>query len=139
VQEINAQLKRTAAIEPGILRTSANIGVHTKQGLYVPPVPDAAELSAIVAHAASSEGNLLDASTLFIKLAKAQPFGDGNKRSALLAANGLLIKNHSDEILFVPTEQPGVDTFNTMLTQWYLHDDISVGDWLVGFSAGHAF
>lgn len=51
---------------------------------------------------ASDKGDPLDAAShLFARLAKAQPFGDGNKRGALLAANGLLgaWHMHDDRII----------------------------------------
>lgn len=138
---INAQLKRTAAIEPGTLRTSANIGVHTREGFYVPPEPDAAVLNSYFTEALDHTREtdmLLSASTLFAQLAKAQPFGDGNKRSALLAANGLLVRTGaartSDLILSVPTEEPDTDTFNERLSAWYLHNDSAVFAWLADWN-----
>jgi hypothetical protein len=142
---INAHLKRTAAIDPGVLRTSENIGVHTREGFYIPPVPHPSTLSEYFTTSLSSAyaNSFLAASTLFAQLAKAQPFGDGNKRSALLAANGLLMRTRNSDgnndnghsrsdtvILAVPTTDPEMSTFNDQLAAWYLHDDSTVFGWL---------
>ena len=44
VRGINAQLTRTAAIEPGTIRTTSNIFVRTARGDYYPPVPERDEM-----------------------------------------------------------------------------------------------
>ncbi|RBP97506.1 cell filamentation protein Fic [Bifidobacterium aemilianum] len=128
---INAHMSRTAAIEPGALRTSANIIVATRRGPYTPPIPRASLIQQWLkeaTHRRQSSG--LRAATLFARLAKAQPFGDGNKRSALLAANGLLLKEGAGAILAVPADGPEVDDFNLLLTNWYLDGDETLIGWL---------
>lgn len=143
---INHAMVRSAAIEPGILRTSQNIVVTLEDGsAYVPPVPDTEELDRLLAEvsknsdglrqASKSDGNLREASRLFAILAKAQPFGDGNKRTALLAANGLLLKDHRTAFLSIPVDPDGVRTFNRLLSAWYRSDDPAVIDWLARWNA----
>lgn len=128
---INGSMTRTASMTPGELRTGENVLINTKAGTYFPPIPNPAALDAMFAEAADSDGEPVGtASRLFARLAKAQPFGDGNKRSALLAANGLLIRRDSPHMLAVPVEDPDRDRFNTLLGEWYVNDDDSVIDWL---------
>lgn len=161
VQQINARMTRTAAIKPGILRTSANILVHTQFGDYFPPIPQKEQIQALINRytqtpqtATSTAPNtethtqalLHNASALFAHIAKMQPFGDGNKRTALLAANGLLFMHSSQQqtpqertqplthTLIVPTTDPDRSTFNTLLASWYMHGDPQIIDWLAKFN-----
>ncbi|WEV52448.1 Fic family protein [Bifidobacterium sp. ESL0704] len=145
---INAEMTRTAAMEPGVLRTAENVIVSTHRGTYTPPVPSAVaieqELTLVSDDSTSAASSTADstaalahnvqplerASHLFATLAKMQPFGNGNKRTALLAANGLLLKLHSSDVLAVPVESPDRDIFNDQLSAWYLDNDSSVVDWL---------
>jgi len=66
------------------------------------------------------------AMNLFVQLAKAQPFSDGNKRTALFAANGHLIKHNVGELLTVPvsdTDSSVASKFNEALARFYVYDD----------------
>ncbi|WEV74579.1 Fic family protein [Bifidobacterium sp. ESL0798] len=144
---INAKMTRTAAMEPGVLRTAENVIVSTRRGTYTPPVPSAAAIEQELDQVSDNETvaslnttnskaplqvsqPLNRASHLFATLAKMQPFGDGNKRTALLAANGLLLKLSSPDVLAVPVEPPDRETFNDKLSAWYMDDDSSVISWL---------
>ncbi len=132
---INHEMGRSAAIEPGVLRKHENIVVTLEDGsVYVPPVPRTEQLGRLLS-GMSENGDrtgdgLRQASYVFAHLAKAQPFGDGNKRTALLAANGLLLKNHRTALLSVPLVPDGVRTFNRLLSEWYQSDDPAVINWL---------
>jgi prophage maintenance system killer protein len=64
---------------------------------YIPPIPDVDAVDNIMKEC-DSEANdniSMSASICFAMLAKTQPFWNGNKRTALLAANGLLLKTLS--------------------------------------------
>ena len=66
------------------------------------------------------------AKTLFVALAKAQPFEDGNKRTALFVANGQLISTGTQLMLTVPVDDqdPAVAaSFNDLLARAYLYDE----------------
>jgi hypothetical protein len=122
----------------GVLRTRANIVVRLEDGsLYTPPVPDGRRLDAMVRRAGESAGTIRDAARLFAVLAKAQPFGDGNKRTALLAANGLLVEARRAQPITVPTDPGDVRTFNRLLSHWYRSDDESVVGWLADWNIRH--
>ncbi|WEV68056.1 Fic family protein [Bifidobacterium sp. ESL0769] len=148
---INAKMTRTAAMEPGVLRTAENVIVFTHRGTYTPPVPSAAAIEQELNQVSNDDTTLsldtLDttkplkasqalnqASHLFATLAKMQPFGDGNKRTVLLAANGLLLKLGSSDVLAVPVEPPDRETFNDKLSTWYLDDDIFLINWLTNWN-----
>ncbi|WEV65239.1 Fic family protein [Bifidobacterium sp. ESL0764] len=148
---INAKMTRTAAMEPGVLRTAENVIVSTRRGTYTPPVPSAAaieqELNLVLCNDTALPSDtgrsikidqdssaLQRASHMFATLAKMQPFGDGNKRTALLAANGLLLKLGSSDVLAVPVELPDRDIFNDQLSAWYLDDNPAVISWLSGWN-----
>ncbi|BDR52540.1 hypothetical protein KIM372_04470 [Bombiscardovia nodaiensis] len=132
---INGSMTRTAAIEPRVLRQSANILVSTGRGPYQPPVPNARAIEdwlvAAAQPAPTGHALLAQAVELFARLAKAQPFGDGNKRSALLAANGLLMRAQSPLVLSVPADTDDAARFNDLLTAWYLEGDAELLGWLL--------
>ena len=92
---INAHLTKTAAMKPGLRVSGEPVWVDTVYGRYVPGTPEPEELADIMEQAETSTTNVFAASRLFARLARLQPFGDGNKRTAMLAANGLLIKRDS--------------------------------------------
>lgn len=130
VKSINAQLTRTAAMEPGKLRDERTpVMVSTPLGRYEPPVPDSATIASRIKSTvggATGEDILEDAVRLFAGLAKMQPFGDGNKRTALLAGNGLLIAHGDRHPLTVPTSDKDRTWFNRELAAYYLNSDQTI-------------
>jgi prophage maintenance system killer protein len=70
-----------------------------------------------------AQDNALD---LFVNLAKAQPFEDGNKRTAVFVANSLLIGSGADVLLTVPVDDDDpslAKTFNDLLARAYVYDE----------------
>ena len=130
VKSINAQLTRAAAMEPGKLRDERTpVMVSTPLGRYEPPVPDSATIASLIKSTvggATGEDILEDAVLLFAGLAKMQPFGDGNKRTALLAGNGLLIAHGDRHPLTVPTSDKDRTWFNRELAAYYLNSDQTI-------------
>lgn len=124
---INAHLTKTAAMKPGRLRVDGEpVWVDTVYGRYTPGTPDPDELADIMGQAETSTTNVFAASRLFAHLARLQPFGDGNKRTAMLAANGLLVKRDSPYMLAVPVEGRDEDVFIRALSGWYMYGDEDV-------------
>ena len=130
VKSINAQLTRTAAMEPGKLRDERTpVMVNTPLGRYEPPVPEPDTLVSLIkstVRKAAGVDILEDAVRLFAGLAKMQPFGDGNKRTALLAGNRLLIAHSERYPLTVPTSDKGRTWFNRELAGYYLNNDQTI-------------
>ncbi|WP_349827272.1 Fic family protein [Brevibacterium litoralis] len=136
VRTLHAQMTRSAALRPGELRRDEQgIGVRTRYGRHEPPALDDEGLHELVAQTVSGTAenggtpqdpreNALD---LFIRLARAQPFEDGNKRTALFAANGVLFAADLAETLTIPVDEddPTVaDTFNDLLARVYVFEDV---------------
>lgn len=142
VKAVNAQLTRSAALHPGQLRTQdQQIGVPTRYGRHEPDAWTDESLERLLdgtLSAADDPGE--QALEIFVQLAKAQPFEDGNKRTALFVANGLLIGSGTGKLLTIPVDErdPGVaDSFNDLLARAYVLDEFEgVKDLLrrLGFS-----
>ncbi|MFI6432916.1 Fic family protein [Rhodococcus oryzae] len=124
VLSVNAQITRSGALRPGQLRTEdQQIGVSTRYGRHTPPALTERGLQQLISSLTCSDvtENALD---LFAELAKAQPFEDGNKRTALFVANSLLIGGGT--LLVVPVDEHDpqlADTFNDRLAKAYLYDE----------------
>lgn len=127
VRGVNRQMSRSGAIHPGEFRTaSQGIGVSTRYGRHTPDALTSAGLQHIVDTALSGHDVHENALDLFVELAKAQPFEDGNKRTALLAANGMLIGFGADTLLTIPVDErdSGVaEEFNDLLARAYRFDE----------------
>lgn len=127
VRALNATLTRSAALHPGELRSAdQRIGVDTRYGRHEPPALSAQKLDWTIASAAEGSDPREDALDLFMDLAKAQPFEDGNKRTALFTANGLLLREGAGTVLTIPVDEqdPSLSRrFNDLLARAYIHDE----------------
>ncbi|GAB3761209.1 Fic family protein [Microlunatus parietis] len=128
VKAVNAQLTRTAALSPGEFRTQEQrIGVRTRYGRHEPEACTDESLQRLLDKALSSHDDPNErALEVFVQLAKAQPFEDGNKRTALFVPNGLLIGSGNGKLLTIPVDEddPGLaDTFNDLLARAYVMDE----------------
>lgn len=100
---INAQLTRSAALNPGKLRRAEQgIGVHTIHGRHEPAAMTAEGLDALIQEQLLLDDALQSAAHLFVEVARAQPFEDGNKRTAIFAANSYLIGQGTGLLMAVP-------------------------------------
>ncbi len=127
VRAVNAKITRSGALHPGELRTrDQHIGVQTRYGRHAPdPITDH-ELEKLVDSATAGADPRENALELFVRLAKAQPFEDGNKRTALFVANTLLIASAPPSLLVIPVDErdPSLaDSFNDLLARAYVHDE----------------
>ena len=123
---INKAMTRWGALHPGQLRREHEIfGVPTRFGDHRPPAADEKTLRTII-DSVSALSPTDAAANLFVVRAKAQPFGDGNKRTALLAANLLVLPQR--QILTVPfrEDDPTVsDRFKELLARAYIFGEVS--------------
>ncbi|MGO1545258.1 MAG: Fic family protein [Gulosibacter sp.] len=125
---LNAQLTRSASLHPGDLRTpEARIGVQTEFGRHEPDAMTREELEMLIDTVLARPDTTPESQAieLFVSLAKAQPFWDGNKRTALFTANAMLLKNRTGSLLTVPVseEDPRLaHRFNTLLAEAYVFD-----------------
>ena len=115
VSSLNAALSRSAAVHPGQLRTPGQqIGVSTRSGRHEPAACTGTELQILISGAD-------EALELFVALAAAQPFEDGNKRTALFAANAALLAGGTGQLLIVPVDLS--DQFNDLLARAYIYGE----------------
>nr|WP_274709876.1 Fic family protein [Corynebacterium sp. c6VSa_13] len=103
VRGINASMTRSAALVPGALRQAGQgIGVNTRYGRHEPAAMTDDDVEGLVPEMCAQPSAVDAALTAFIRISAAQPFGDGNKRTALMAANHILIHAGTGQLLMVP-------------------------------------
>lgn len=123
---IDKTMTRWGALHPGQLRREHDIfGVPTRFGDYRPASADDKTLQTII-DSVSAFSPADAAANLFVALAKAQPFGEGNKRTALLAANLLVLPQ--EQILTVPFRDGDAtvsNRFNELLARAYIFGEVS--------------
>lgn len=124
VRAVNAKITRSGAIHPGQFRTSdQQIGVGTRHGRHAPDAMTDTSLQRLLQDSLSATDTREAALDLFVNLAKAQPFEDGNKRTALFVANSLLLSSEVGEILTIPVDEQDpslADSFNDLLARAYV-------------------
>lgn len=127
VRAVNATITRSGALHPGQLRTQGQtIGVTTPYGHHSPDALSEDGLQALLATAARSGDVREHALDLFVKLAKAQPFEDGNKRTAVFVANSLLIGSGAGVLLTIPVDDddPSLAAmFHHLLAKAYVYSE----------------
>ncbi len=128
VRAVNSTITRSGALHPGQLRTQAQaIGVDTTHGRHTPDPLTEGGLQAVLLDAAMRSADVREnALDLFVGLAKAQPFEDGNKRTAVFVANSLLIGSKAGVLLTVPVDDndPSLArTFNDLLARAYIYGE----------------
>lgn len=127
VVRINAALVRSAALNPGRLRTDEQgIGVRTAYGRHEPPALVEEQLDELVQAAISEPDPRRAAIAMFIDIARAQPFEDGNKRTAIFTANAHLLSSGANVLLTIPQDDadPAVAAaFNDALARAYVHGE----------------
>lgn len=127
VRSVNATITRSGALHPGQLRTQdQSIGVATPYGRHTPDALTEDGLQALLDDATRSGDVPENALDLFVDLAKAQPFEDGNKRTAVFVANSLLIGSGAGVLLTVPVDDDDPSlarTFNDLLARAYVYGE----------------
>jgi prophage maintenance system killer protein len=127
VRSVNATITRSGALHPGQLRTQAqSIGVATPYGRHTPDALTEAGLQALLDDATRSADVRENALDLFVDLAKAQLFEDGNKRTAVFVTNSLLIGSGAGVLLTIPVDDndPSLArTFNDLLARAYVYGE----------------
>lgn len=127
VRAVNATLTRSGALHPGQLRTQEQaIGVATPHGRHCPDALTEDGLQRLLDDATRSSDVRENALDLFVNLARAQPFEDGNKRTAVFVANSLLIGAGAGVLLTIPVddEDPTLArAFNDLLARAYIHGE----------------
>lgn len=127
VRAVNNTIIRSGALHPGQLRTKEqSIGVTTPCGRHAPDALTEDELQLLLDDATRSDDIRENALNLFVELAKAQPFEDGNKRTAVFMANCLLIGSLVGVLLTIPVDDNDSSLarrFNDLLARAYVYGE----------------
>jgi Fic family protein len=119
LKKLHAEVARNQALAWGTLRTG-KVGIGGTD--YVPPVPSETETKKQLDEILATQPPLEKALRLMLWGMKKQLFWDGNKRTAMLAANKIMIENGLG-IISVPTEK--IQEFNTLLSNYYSYDTVT--------------
>lgn len=121
--KINEHISRNESLAWGTLRTG-RVGISGTE--YAPPLPTRESAQALLD---SLGGTATDqAIAFFLKACRAQLFWDGNKRTATLGANKILIQAGAG---YFTIKTKHINEFNNSLLDYYNTDDMSVVDaWL---------
>lgn len=111
---LNGYIARNEALEWGVLRTG-NVGISKAD--YHPAVPVREQVEKDIRAIMGSYGTATEkALSLFCYIAYRQLFWDGNKRTAMTAANKVLISNGAG---FLTIRDADMVEFNGLLTHMY--------------------
>lgn len=127
-KNINLIIARDDAVFPGELRTGSGL-VATYKGDFVPPenISEDEEKKYLNDLINSDRSATDKALTLMFHNMRQQIFWDGNKRSAILAANKLMIENGAGLIAVPEDKYP---TFLRKISDYYLSNDMKeVKEW----------
>lgn len=114
VRGINARVAHGLSLAPGEWR-DGSVGITGTA--WRPPAPDTDTVAEVFTLTGSTTGRAL---TFAARAMRAQLFWDGNKRTALLAANHLLL-SHGAGMLSIPED--AIEAFNRTLTAFYSSGD----------------
>ena len=118
--KVNEHISRNESLQWGVLRKGP-VGISGTD--YKPPIPDegstSSELERIAQEATATERAI----SFFLWACRAQLFWDGNKRTAMMCANKILIEA-GEGILTV--RDADVLEFNKLLLRWYNTGEVSV-------------
>lgn len=115
---IHADVARDDALMWGKLRTGT---VYISGTDYVPSVPSEKAANAMLEELKKTENPTERAIETMFRLMKAQLFWDGNKRTAMLAANKIMMQNGCG-IISIPNEY--LEEFNEILCDYYTNDTL---------------
>lgn len=110
---LQAIIAKNQALEWGKLR---NGQVSISGTNYEPPIIKQKDLQKLFDEFSKSKNKINQAGILLAKLIKMQPFWDGNKRTAFLTLNKLLIEN---KIGILCLNEDTILEFNTKLNKYY--------------------
>lgn len=123
LKNVNRIAALNESLAPGELRTGEG-GVDTKLGEYKPPMVNSeTEVGYLSELLANKNSSITDKSlTLMYHLMRNQIFWDGNKRTATLVANKLMIDNGAG-LISVPLDK--WPEWNNLISKYYMTNDMS--------------
>ncbi|MDE7050230.1 MAG: Fic family protein [Lactobacillus sp.] len=128
-QNINLLVARYDSLDPGSFRTgNVTVELGNNKGDWQPPELNFGEEQKFFDDLMNKDTSITDkAMTLMYHNMRNQLFWDGNKRTATLAANKLMI-DHGAGLINVPLDK--WDEWNRLISQYYLTNDMrKLKDW----------
>lgn len=117
--KINYEVAKDESLDWGKLRTG-KVGIAGTN--YMPPIPDKDNVKEQLNVLMKIENQTERAIKIMFWAMKSQLFWDGNKRTAMLVANKVMIENGCG-IISVPIEK--IEDFNIVLSDYYTNDTLN--------------
>ena len=111
--KVNSFVSRNESLEWGVLRTGKG-GINGVA--YIPDIPNREDVITNINEILKEENITSRSLNLMLHLMRSQIFWDGNKRTAILVANKLLISNGCG---IISVKEDDINEFNKLLTEYY--------------------
>lgn len=111
--KVNSYVSRNESLEWGVLR-NGKVGINGVD--YIPDIPIKEEVVNNINKILEEKNITKKAIDLMLYLMRSQIFWDGNKRTAILVANKLLISNGCG---IISVKEDDINEFNNLLTEYY--------------------
>ena len=111
--KVNSFVSRNESLEWGVLRTG-KVGINGVD--YIPDIPEREDVIANIENILKEENIAKRSLNLMLYLMRSQLFWDGNKRTAMIVANKLLISNGCG---IISIKEDDINEFNKLLTEYY--------------------
>lgn len=111
--KVNSFVSRNESLEWGVLRTG-KVGINGVD--YIPDIPNREDVITNINEILKEENITSRSLNLMLYLMRSQIFWDGNKRTAILVANKLLISNGCG---IISVKEDDINEFNNLLTEYY--------------------
>lgn len=111
--KVNSFVSRNESLEWGVLRTG-KVGINGVD--YIPDIPEREDVIVNIENILKEENITSRSLNLMLYLMRSQLFWDGNKRTAMIIANKLLISNGCG---IISIKEDDINEFNKLLTEYY--------------------
>ena len=111
--KVNSLVSRNESLEWGVLRTG-KIGINGVD--YIPDIPEKEDVIINIETILKEENITKRSLNLMLYLMRSQLFWDGNKRTAMIVANKLLVSNGGG---IISVKEDDINEFNKLLTEYY--------------------
>ena len=111
--KVNSFVSRNESLEWGVLRKGL-VGINGVD--YIPNIPERENVIVNIENILKEENISSRSLNLMLYLMRSQLFWDGNKRTAMIVANKLLISNGCG---IISIKEDDINEFNKLLTEYY--------------------
>lgn len=111
--KINSFVSRNESLEWGVLR-NGKVGINGVD--YIPDILEKEDVIVNIENILKEENITSRSLNLMLYLMRSQLFWDGNKRTAMIVANKLLISNGCG---IISIKEDDINEFNKLLTEYY--------------------